>query len=129
MIMIISLYGIDCHGWLDHCETSWTCNTYHHYLVYMSHPTPSCPAKPPDYSAPMEPGFCEYNVTVGECLYTTGNIIYNIFIITIYDLNVDLLFMPQSVKFYLLQSLRIKLRLSDMQMIINYNGNSNCCCL
>ena len=46
--------------------------------MYESRPPPSCPPQLQNYTAPAEPGFCEFNITIGECNYTTGNIIYSI---------------------------------------------------
>ena len=68
--------SIDCTAWLDWCQTYWLCGTEYDEDVYRAGPPPPCPAPPPGYRPPPQPGTCQFNVSAGQCQFqpvtTTG---------------------------------------------------------
>lgn len=63
----------DCTAWLDWCHTSWTCGTQYEEDIYFAGPVPPCPAPPPNYQPPSQPGVCQYNVSAARCQFMANS--------------------------------------------------------
>ena len=70
-----------CHSWLDWCRTYWTCGSQYDYEAYFTTPPPPCPAPPPNYTPPAEPGVCQFNLNAGYCQYHHSSEFANLFVL------------------------------------------------
>ena len=67
--------SLECTSWLDWCQFYWLCGTVYDKETYQAGPPPPCPAPPPNYHPPVQPGTCRFNITSGNCNFfpnTTG---------------------------------------------------------
>jgi hypothetical protein len=63
----------DCTAWLDWCHTYWTCGTQYEEDIFFAGPIPGCPAPPPNYQPPPQPGTCQFNVSAARCQFMTNS--------------------------------------------------------
>ena len=49
----------ECVSWRSACHTSWECGSNYEYQVFQALPPTACPAPPPYFIAPPEPGVCQ----------------------------------------------------------------------
>lgn len=69
----MSNVSADCTAWLDWCHTSWTCGTQYEEDLYFAGPIPACPAPPPNYQPPSQPGTCQFNVSAAQCQFMANS--------------------------------------------------------